>query len=167
MDGHGWLYLLAVVNNTSMNMGMHLPVQVLPFSFVFGFGCSGLMWNLSSQARDRTCTAVVKALSPDHWTTREVPLLSVLFCILSEMEARYFIYLRLFLSGTLSPRGRVDRPAWGPPTPSSSSRAGSLASWACHDRCQQKWAGWPAGWPQCTRSLLAAAQLWGNLELPG
>ena len=98
-------------------MGMHLPVQVLPFSFVFGFGCSGLMWNLSSQARDRTCTAVVKALSPDHWTTREVPLLSVLFCILSEMEARYFIYLRLFLSGTLSPRGRIDRPAWGPGHP--------------------------------------------------
>ena len=43
---------------------------------VFGFlaiVCNSLMWDLSSQIRDWTWAATVKALSPTHWTTRNLP----------------------------------------------------------------------------------------------
>ena len=46
-------------------------------TFSFGKGAmaySGLMWDLSSQTRGQSRAAEVKALSPNHYLARELPL---------------------------------------------------------------------------------------------
>ena len=40
-------------------------------AWVLAMPCS--MWNLSSLTRGQTCAPAVKAQSPTHWTTRELP----------------------------------------------------------------------------------------------
>jgi len=36
------------------------------FSLLSAMGCSGLMWDLSSQTRDQTQATAVKVLNPNH-----------------------------------------------------------------------------------------------------
>ena len=43
------------------------------------------MWDLSSPARDQTCTPYIGKQILNHWTTREVPFLFLFFIIFIQM----------------------------------------------------------------------------------
>ena len=70
-----WLYLLFIAHSFPC---IHSSTHLLYLSFFVFFStvvCS--LQDLCSLTKDWTCTLAVKAQSPKHWTTKEIPFLSI------------------------------------------------------------------------------------------
>ena len=50
---------------------------------------SGLIWDLSSQTRDRTQAVAMNVPNPNHYTTREFPKLVFFFCLFRAAPEAY------------------------------------------------------------------------------
>ena len=55
------------------------------------FSCPRSLWELSSPTRDQTCIPCVGRQIPNHWTTREVPEIIILYWLTNGQDVEYSI----------------------------------------------------------------------------
>ena len=79
----------SVTRLTLPRAGAHPPWLPHVSSLLFFSPAPHVMWDLSSLTRDGTTFPAVEALSPNHWTTRDVPRI-----VSSNNRKRAFLFIR-------------------------------------------------------------------------
>ena len=100
------LLVISFANILSHSVGIILTFCIVFVCFLFSFfatACSGLMWDFSSQARLCIWAAALKALSPNHWTTRELSLFVLLIVSFtvknwSLIRSHFFIFAFIYFA---------------------------------------------------------------------
>ena len=89
MDREAWRAAIHMVaksrtqlsNWTELNWYTHYLYSAISFFFFFGCPVLCCIWDLSFPIRDQTCIPAVEAQSPNHWVTRDFPILTFLIAL--------------------------------------------------------------------------------------